>query len=287
MNKIVKILLPLAMVTVLMSSYSAQAAYGVVVGNTFTYDVVESNWDVTIDTSSSSGTGFNFLDVKRAVGTQFTVEVLTVDPLEVDWEMAVGTDTDTGTNSIWDAIGIAFNLILPALLTMMAYPGYFNQTEADLGITIFELFFVDTETVSEIFYDLAETDMEANMTEEEPGLDIDRIGGTFDNSSSTAVFEWHFDMTYVNASLDVDYSGTYVWQYAFDKTAGTMKGYYINIDYAGVAGGIDFTYKMEQKVEEVGYNLPNANGIPGFEWFVAIPIIALLGGLTIIRRKRK
>lgn len=288
MKKTLKIILPLVLALTLIGSIMTQASYGVSIGETFTYDVEKSTWNITVDTDSSSGTGFNFLDVKRAVGTQFVVEVTAVDPFGVDWEMSIGTDIETGSNSPWDVLGIAFSLILPLLFSMGA-PGDFNQTEADLGISVSSLFFVDAEGFSDVFYEFANTDMEVNITEEVPGINIDQIGGTFENTTSTAVFEWHLDASYTNATTDSDFSGTYVWQYAFDKTDGHMKGYYQKIDYSGTAGGIDFSYKVEQRVEEEGYNLPavSASGLPGFEWFIIVPAIALIGGVTIINKKRK
>ena len=45
--------------------------------------------------------------------------------------------------------------------------------------------------------------------------------------------------------------------------------------------------KHVQRVEQVGYNLPGVGFIPGFEWFMVIPVFALLGGIAVVLRKRK
>ncbi|MHA1198507.1 MAG: choice-of-anchor S family protein [Candidatus Heimdallarchaeaceae archaeon] len=286
MKKEIKIILPLVMVAFLFGSTMTQAAYGVSIGNTFTYDVEAASWDVTIDTSSSSGTGFNFLDVTRAVGSQFEIEVTAVDPTSVDWDMTIGTDSDSGASSPFDALGVIFLTFFP-LLIIDAGSMSWNQAEMDLGLEIMSFFFAEPDTFAEIFTALVEENI-ATYYVTDPEFNFDNVGGTFDNDTDIAVFEWHFDLTYyVNGSEN--FAGDFVWQYAYDQTDGHMKGNYMNMDYSGTIGGIDIIYKLEQRVEEEGYNLPNVNAgiLPGFEWFIAIPIVALLGGITIINRKRK
>ncbi|MHA1198511.1 MAG: choice-of-anchor S family protein [Candidatus Heimdallarchaeaceae archaeon] len=287
MKKTLKIVLPILIAAALFGATSTHA-YGVSVGNIFTYDVVASNWDVTVGPDSSSGTGWNFLDVLRTVGSQFDVEVTAVDASGVDWEIQLGIDMDVGSNSAFDGFGLLILLVLPLLFTEdIALT--LDTGEADLGLGLTELFFVDVETFSEVFYEMANTDIETDLSDEDPAINIDQAGGIFDNDTSIAVFEWHLDYTYVNASIDSNLSGTYVWQYAFDKSDGHMKGYYHMIDYSGTLAGVDFNYNLEQKVEEAGYDLPNVGAgiLPGFEWFIVIPIVAILGGIAIIRRKRK
>ncbi len=288
MKKGIQILLPMVVMAILFGATMTQAAYGVSVGNIFTYDVVESNWDVTVGPDSSSGTGWNFLDVLRTVGSQFDVEVTAVDASGVDWEIQLGIDMDVGSNSAFDGLGLLILLVLPLLFTDDS-PLTLDTGEADLGPGLTELFFVDVETFSDVFYEMANTDIETDLSDEDPAINIDQAGGIFDNDTSIAVFEWHLDYTYVNASIDSNLSGTYVWQYAFDKSDGHMKGYYHMIDYSGTLAGVDFNYNLEQKVEEAGYNLPNvaAGILPGFEWFIVIPVVAILGGITIIKKKRK
>ncbi len=284
MKKELKILLPLVMVAFLFGSTMTQAAYGVSVGNTFTYDVEAASWDVTIDTNTSSGTGFNFLDVNRAVGTQFEVEVTAAAVDSVDWDMTIGTDTDSGTSTPFDALGIILLTFFPMLLINAGMVSW-NQTEMDLGLEVMGLFFAEPETFGEIFYEMTQNDI-VTYYYSDPAYDFENVGGTFENTTNIAVFEWHFDLTYVDGSDNL--SGDFVWQYSYDQTDGHMKGIYMDMDYSGTIGGITIIYKLEQRVEEAGYNLPNANGIlPGFEWFLVVPVVAILGGITIIKKKRR
>jgi len=285
LKNILKIVLPLVVVSVLLGATMAQADYGVTVGETFTYDVEAASWDVAIDTSSSSGTGFNFLDVNRAVGTQFDVDVTAASASSVSWDMTIGADTDSGTSSPFDVLGVILLSFFPLLMTDAGIMSW-NQTEMDLGLEIMSIFFAEPVTFSDIFYQMTQDDFVTSVVTD-TDYSFDNVGGTFDNDTSIAIFEWHCDLTFTNASDN--FSGDFVWQYAYDQTDGHMKGNYMNMDYSGTIDGTDITYKLEQRVEETGYNLPAvASGLlPGFEWFMAIPIIALLGGITIINRKRK
>ncbi|MBN1330398.1 MAG: hypothetical protein JXA54_13070 [Candidatus Heimdallarchaeota archaeon] len=282
MNKTLKVVLPLAFIAVFLSTTMVRAEYNVTVGNTFDYGVVASNWNISYGTQTSTGTGFQFLEANHVVGSNFEIEVLTVDTnLGVDWQMTLGTDVDTGSNSPFDAIGLVFILFLPLLLTMGTIS--WNQTALDLGPEIMSFFFLDTG-FSEVFYQLTNQTFVSSLSES--GYDFTNVYGTFQNSTNIAVFVWHLDMT-ISTSADT-LSGTYVWQIAYDQTTGQLKGYYIDLDYSGTLASQSITYKLEQKVEEVGYNLPGVGGfIPGFEWFIAVPALALLGGVAVIIKKRK
>ncbi|NHJ40951.1 MAG: hypothetical protein FK731_13050 [Asgard group archaeon] len=279
-----KIGIPILIVGMFLSMTIVRSDYNVAVGNTFNYDVGVSSWDVTLGTNTSSGAGFNFLDVKRAVGSTFEVEVTAVDPLSgVNWDMTLGTDTDSGSNTPFDGLGVIFLLILPVLFAESTV-GSWDQADMDLGPELFSFFFIDPDTWEDFFYEISQEGFISSISD--PDYEFVNVGGTFDNSSTIAVFTWHFDMTYT--SVGYDYSGTFVWMHAFDKNTGHMKGYYMDMDYSGTVAGESLTYKLEQKVEEVGYNLPAVGGfIPGFEWFIAIPALAVLGGVAIIIRKRK
>jgi len=284
LKKELKIILPILIIGVLLGTSTVRGTYNVSVGNIFTYDVVKSNWDITFGTNSSSGSGFEFNDVKFPVGTQFTVEVTSVTPASgVSWDMTVGTETDSGSNSPLDILGIAFSLFLP-LIFAGSISGTWNQTEVDLGPSILTIFFVEPDTFSDFFYQLAN---ETFVTESLSDTDyqFNNVYGAFDNSSTIAIFEWHFDITFTDT--DANFGGTYTYKFAFDKNTGQVKGQYYNFNYAGTIEGNNFVYKYTQLVEDENYNMPGVGFIPGFEWFIALPVLAILGSIAVIVRKRK
>jgi len=284
LKKIIKIGLPLLIVIIMLAPTMTKADYNVAVGNSFTYDVVKSSWDYTYGTDSSAGKGFQFEDVKYAEKTQFTVLVTAASASSVGWNMTVGGVTDTGINGGGDLFGVALLMFYPLLLGDI--PSSWDQAEADLGPHIFPLSFVDAQEFSEFFYEMS-NDTYISTAMSDPEWVVTNMGGSFDNTSAIAVFEWHFDSTWTDTVSGHNYGGTYTFIFAFDKTTGVLKGYYMNIDYSGQMEFTAVTIKHEQRVEQVGYNLPGVGFIPGFEWFMVIPAFALLIGIPIIIKRRK
>jgi len=279
-----KIGLPILLFIIMLAPTMAKADYNVAIGNSFTFDVVKSNWDFKYGAEASAGSGFSFEEVKYPEKTQFTVEVTAAGTTSVDWDMTVGSVTDSGSNGGFDLLGMLFLMFYPFLLGEI--PSSWNQTAADLGPYIFPLFFVDAPMFSDFFFDMSnDTYMSTGFSD--PEWVITNMDGNFDNASAVAVFDWHFDMTWTDAVSGHNYGGTYTFIFAFDKTTGAMKGYYMDIDYSGQMDFTAVTVKLEQRVELVGYNLPGVGFIPGFEWFMVIPAFALIIGLPIILKRRK
>ncbi|MHA1121736.1 MAG: choice-of-anchor S family protein [Candidatus Heimdallarchaeota archaeon] len=284
MKKIIKIGLPFLLVIVMLAPTMTKSAYNVAVGNSFTFDVVKSSWGITQGTNSSTGKGFEFEDVKYPEKTQFTIEVTAASASQVDWDWTVGTEVVAGHNDASDMFGLALFLFYPLFSTSS---GTWNQTEADMGLPVLlPVFFVDPVALSDLYLEMSnDTYISTAFTDSE--FIITNIGGTFDNTSTIAVFEWHLDMTLTVATDNINYGGTFTYIFAFDKTTGAVQGYYLSMDYSGTIDSIAVSNKFEQRVEQVGYNLPGVGFIPGFEWFLVIPAFALLVGLPIIIKRRK
>jgi hypothetical protein len=278
-----KISITILLVLVILAPTMTRGAYNVAVGNTFSYEAVKINWDIQLGTDSSSGTGFSIDETHYTDKSQFTVEVTAADSVHVDWDLVIGTDTIAGTNFALDGLYFVFALFMPLFYSL---PSTWNQTAMDLGPELVPIFFVDISGMSDFFYELS-NDTYVSTAFSDPEWLITNIGGTFDNSTNIAVFEWHFDMTWTDAVSGHNYGGTFTFIFAFDKTTGQMKGFYQDLNYSGQ---VDFTVqnvKFTQRFEEVGYNLPGVGFIPGFEWFIVIPALALLAGIPIIIKRRK
>ncbi|MCK5184442.1 MAG: hypothetical protein KAQ95_09060 [Candidatus Heimdallarchaeota archaeon] len=284
MKKLMKIGLPFLLVIVMLAPTMAKADYNVAVGNSFTYDVVKASWDLSYATDASAGTGFQFEEANYPVNTQFTVAVTAASASAVSWDMTVGSATDSGSNGGLDLLGMLLYMFYPLLLGEI--PSVWNQTAADLGPSIFPLFFIDAPAFSEFFYQMSNGSYVSTALSD-PEWSITNMGGTFDNATAIAVFEWHLDLTFTDAVSGHNYGGTYSLIFAFDKTTGVMKGYSMNINYSGQMDFTAVSIKYEQRVEQVGYNLPGVGFIPGFEWFLVIPAFAVLIGLPIIAKRRK
>ena len=279
-----KVSIPFLLVIIMIAPTITKADYNVAIGNTFTFDVIKSNWDITYGTDTSFGEGFAFEEETYIEKTQFTVLVTDASISDVDWNMTIGSITEEGTNNPSDLGVITLYLFFP--LFFGNYSGGWNQTEMDLGPQILPIFFVDITEFSEFFFLMAN---DTFVSECFYGTDwtISNMDGSFDNSSAIAVFEWHFDMTFTNAVSGHNYGGTFTMIFVFDKVTGAIKGYYLNVNYSGQMDFTAVTAILEQRVEQVGYNLPGVGFIPGFEWFMVIPAFALIIGLPIILKRRK
>ena len=274
-------LLAIIMITPTMT----KSVYNVAIGNSFTFDVVKSSWDLSYSTDSSTGKGFQFEEVKYAEKTQFTVLVTDASTSVVHWNMSISSVTLEGSNDGCDMM-IAFGDYLFYPLLLGDFSSGWNQTKVDLGPLLFPVFFVDVSSFSGFFYRMS-NDTYVSTTFSTDVWVVTDVSGSFDNTSAIAVFEWHFDMTFTHVASGHNYGGTYTFIYAFDKTTGALKGYYMNINFSGQMDFTAVTAKLEQRVEQVGYNLPGVGFIPGFEWFMVIPAFALLVGLPIIIKRRK
>ena len=292
MNKITKIILPVFIISLFVGMTFAQADYNVTVGTVLTFDVVESNWDISIGPNNAEASGWSFEGESFNTTDQFTVNVTSADALGVDWNMSAGDKFDLGSNSGWDALGLLFVLVYPLLFTMGV--GTWDQATMDLGPEVMTLFFLEPYAFSEFFYNISQEDL-INETITDSAWTFDQAAGNFVNSSSVAVFDWVLNGQYVNASTNTDYSGNYRYKIAFDKTTGALKGYKMAIDYSGTVQGSIVDIVINQHVEQVGYDLGDffftAGGFtfpfPGFGWIGAALAISSLFVLAVVIRKRK
>ncbi|MHA1121734.1 MAG: choice-of-anchor S family protein [Candidatus Heimdallarchaeota archaeon] len=289
MKKLVKLGIPLFIVVMLLGTIGARADYNVTVGTIFTYDVVASTWTVADGTNTGTGSGFTFEGSQFPVGTQVEVEVLAASGSSIDFNETIGSVYDESSASPFgDALGMVLLLFFPILIG--AGTMTWNQTEVELGPALMGIYFLEPDALSEIFTELSNnTYVSSNF--EDPEFVFNQVGGQFDNTTTIAVFDWVLDMDYVNATEGTNFGGLFRFKVAFNTNTGQVKGYNLDMDYTGTVGGTNRQVTMNQKVEEVGFDIGGfafgGGFIPGFEWFVALPAIALLGAIAVIVRKRK
>ncbi|NHK30830.1 MAG: hypothetical protein FK730_05725 [Asgard group archaeon] len=284
-----KIGFPLLVVAMLLSTTLVRADFNVTVGATYTYDTIASQWDLKIGANAGQGTGFSEDGKAYTVGTQILVEVTSASPTSVGYDYTIGSDTYSGTATGLDMLGLVFLMFYPLLFAGGTF--IWNQTEVEMGPEILLWAFLDKDVASEFFWELSnETYVTSAFTDTE--WTFNTIGGNFDNASAVAVFDWVLNAQYVVTADNTDFGGNFRIKMAFDKATGVVKGFKMDMDYSGTVLGSVLDVSMLIHYEQVGYDLGafffGAGGfIPGFEWFIAIPALALLGGIAVIIRKRK
>ncbi|MBN1330397.1 MAG: hypothetical protein JXA54_13065 [Candidatus Heimdallarchaeota archaeon] len=290
MKKMIKFTLPILAIAMLLSTTLVQAEYSVTVGATYTFNVVEASQTISMGSNSGGGDGILFEDHAFPEGQQIVVEVTAESSSTVDYDITVGSIVDSQSSSgFGDIFFVAFTLILPMLYTLGF--GVWNQTAVDAGPGLWGTFFIDT-IMSEAFAEFSnQTAIDESFTNT-GDIQYKKVGGHFDNSTSIAVFDWAYDIQITNSTTNTDFGGTYRWKFAYEKNTGVVKGWKIALDYSGTLEGTVLDIVMSQTVTQVGYNIGNfyfgvGGFIPGFEWFIAVPALALLGGVAIIVKKRK
>jgi hypothetical protein len=284
-----KIGFPLLVVAILLSTTLVRADYNVTVGATYTYDTIASQWDLKIGANSGQGTGFSEDGKAYTVGTQILVEVTSESASSVGYDYTIGSDTYAGSASPLDMLGFVFLMFYPLLFAGGTFT--WNQTLIEMGPGLMLWAFVEPESAGEFFYELSnETFVTSAFTDTE--WTFSQIGGNFDNATAIAVFDWVLNAQYVVTADNTDFGGNFRVKIAYDKTTSVVKGFKLDMDYSGTVLGSVTDISMLIHYEQVGYDLGafffGAGGfIPGFEWFIAIPALALLGGIAIIIRKRK
>lgn len=228
-NKIIRILLVFFFITQFSAALVVKADYSVTLGAEFSYNVVESSWDYSMGTASSEGTGFRFEDQKFSNDKQIS---LTIDYIEIqylEYTMTVDTESKTGLASPLVLAGIVFLLSYPQLF--LSGIEYHIQTEADLGIKIRELFFLEPVNAEDSFNLFCDEESLSSEFQNDEYITYNNIYGTFDSSSDIAVFTWYYDISYVDEGDD--YGSIFTFTLEYDQNTGVLKRYRFDLELDG------------------------------------------------------
>ncbi|NHJ46780.1 MAG: hypothetical protein FK733_03230 [Asgard group archaeon] len=299
MKKALKIIIPLAIMGLLISTQFGSATFGVEVGNIFTYDVIKNNFSVTVGANSGTSTGYEVDDQPFAEGTQVDVEVTAVNPLDVEYELQAGSYYETEYSG---SIGLGLNVIISLLvpfLAIMAVDQPWNQTAIEEKGSPLLIPFVENETTTwQTYIDMA-TDLQTSPPISTASLGVIGINATYSDTVSTFVFELYMsgsiqiNDTLISNYYEVTSTLEHHYQFAYNKADGVMLGMRMEGSVSGTANGTAVSWEYSQHTEKVGYNLPGytfgggGGFIPGFEWFIAIPALAFIGIIAVVIRKRK
>ena len=114
MKKAVKIALPLLLIGMMITTLTSNGVYIVTVGNTFVYDVLESNMNVTYGINDTSNQGYELEDHFFPVGSSGTLNVTQVLATVVNYNMSAGAYTEekyVSSTDIWTLIFYTYSPI--------------------------------------------------------------------------------------------------------------------------------------------------------------------------------
>jgi hypothetical protein len=299
MKKILKVALPLFIIGLFLSVSMAKGAFGVTVGDEYTFDIVQANQAITVGANSGSGSGYELDGQTFAEGTSIELNVTAVGA-DVEYNMTAGTAVEESSSSGMDlAFLTIFQLLFPLLyLEMFAEYDAWNQTAADMAPGAMFIPFVESDLDWNDYIDLA-TDAHASATTNETQTAY--LDGAYSDSTDTFVFELFFggflvgNFTGSNTGnfYEYDVEIQHHYQFAYTKSTGVMLGMRLEFDISGTSNSTAIDISLVSKVEQDGYNLPPYSlGGGGWTWpFPAFGIIAAfaalgtLGVLVIKRRK--
>lgn len=298
-----KVIIPLALISLFLSTQLVTANFGVDIGDTFTYDCVAAERTMTLGSNTGTGTGYTVDGHAFAAGTSVVVEVLEFDDSFFNttiYEIQAGSYVENGSSSTFGfQLGGLLMTVFPMIFAFVfVEESDWNQTEAEEAPGILLEPFVEPEAATwTLFSDFAAEVQTGTSLLSDPAMTGLSIQAEYTDSVSEFFFESYLTGTY-NDTLDngthtylINYDVDHHFQFAFNKANGVMKGMHVEGTMEGTSNStvIEFSYDMH--TELAGYNLPNyqfAGGfIPGFEWFLVIPALGLLVALPIIIRRRK
>lgn len=298
-----KVIIPLALISLFLSTQLVTANFGVDIGDTFTFDCVAAERTMTIGSNTGTGTGYTVDDHAFAAGTSVVVEVLEFDDSLFNttiFEKQAGSYVENGSSSTF---GFQLGGLLMTVFPLIFALGFvdendWNQTEAEEAPGMILEPFVEPEAATwTLFSEFAAEIQTGTSLLSDPGMSGLSIQAEYTDSVSEFFFESYLTGTFNDSITNgthtfiLNYNVDHNFQFAFNKANGVMKGMHIEGTLEGTSNStaVEISYNMH--TELAGYNLPNfqfgGGFIPGFEWFLVIPALGLLVAIPVIIRRRK
>ena len=290
-----KILIPITIAVLILSTTVVQGDYYVTVGQTFTYNVNTSNWSIKLGSNSGSASKCRIFLDSYDEGTSFTVNVTDVVPADsVSWNLTVGSTDYEWQNDDFDLTEITL-LLFKILPYAVSFANTWAQDAVDSGPTIQTFFFFDMaeDATFDHFRFLANSTFWSLGAATDTRLSFTQADGNFDESGVVAVFDWIFDGTITYATpYNFEIEGVERFKIAFDTSTGVMQGYRLELDHKGVIEGQNFEMKLNQEVTINGYTLPafyydKPAGLPGYKWYLPFAAFSSIIIVSIIIRKKR
>lgn len=288
-----KFFVSLMMIGLFLCKAFVQSDYQVSIGETFTYTVNNSYWNIKLGSNSSIVSKFELGSDSYPIGTSFEVEVTNVTYEEVCWNLTTGTNVYSSNNDPGDLGKIHGFLFYLRSYAFIFATGWY-QDVVDRGPRISTLFFLNTDEYP--IFDFFRNHVDSSyLTSEYTWTNnvFRQIEGHFDESGALAIFDWVLDGSFEYTSpSSVHVDGSERFKIAFDKTTGVLQGYRIELNCTGVVENQNYEMNMNQEVCRESYNLPEFHFkkpdrlIPGFEWYIPLIVFVAVTITATIHRKR-
>lgn len=269
------------------SMTSIRAAYGVEVGDTFTYVVKQAsgefNYKTGTITTSTTVNGYTLGDDAVPVNSELTINITAVDASSVAFNISSGEySTVTSTSSLTMGFGLLIGVLFPFLV--LSDEAEFDPTE---GVSLGDwVYFAASDTDWDDFIEAWNTTSEDFLNETE-GADLSlELGSVLENSDRDVRFWLYLTGSIKNATENIDLTVNHKVMFAYDTSSGVLLGYRMVDNLKGTFDGRTTTFKLNLEIVQKEYSLPAfaGGGTPGFEY---IPALLMLTTWIVLLRRRK
>ncbi|NHJ49374.1 MAG: hypothetical protein FK733_16410 [Asgard group archaeon] len=296
MKKILRVVLFLILVlTPLTLSTMVRCDYQVLVGQTFTYDILDAKVEIVYEGSTGSGNGYMLGSTPIGSNTQCLVNVTGVDPAtHVNWTVSSGGVTELGQSSEADLF--AFGFLMVYCLPLYEILGEMTVGDAltfiSLGTGLILLPFWDTYYMYTDFNGFASDNFISSFKEAGPYDEV-TMDGDFKVISNNAVFEWFLGgailLETLNTKMDVQVN--HQLRTVYSTSTGVLQGVKMDSHVKGTSNDKELELWVSYLAEIVGFDMDSytftpVEFTPGFEWFIAIGALSLVTIPIIIYKKR-
>ncbi|MBN1329848.1 MAG: hypothetical protein JXA54_10275 [Candidatus Heimdallarchaeota archaeon] len=304
MKKAIKLIMPLFLIGLIFTTQTIQGEYLVTVGTTYTYDIVNSDYNVTFGIHSAEVSGYEIDGQPFNENTQVVLNITEITEFGITYNVSA----DGYTEEIYDSVAFSmleFYYILmlyPIFMTTQIIFSTWDQSSVEqghLGALMLPFLSVNGTTWN-ILIQLANgihTTGNLYSYTFASGVTMD---ATYTNTTDYFIFDFLLTakiaetVEYMTQGALLNATIEHKFKFAYSKNSGVMSGMRLKGSVSGFSNGtildIDYNYLTERE----GYDLPAfALGrptwpFPGFEYFIAFgALTSLVALIPIIRKNRK
>jgi len=255
----------------MLSPMNAQGSYPVHVGDTFSYDIVKSQLDVTVEDNSTSFMGCD-IGTLVPVGEQFQINVTFAIDSSVAYDQLFQNYSKSSMSTSFylsDALIYRFDTVNYFALSFVTYWSSSCKIYSN-GLPIESIFFFDLEdntwdNMKDALVIFIGDLLAIHTTSIDFSSDI-----KFKETKKEYQAEWYLHMHFANNLSDYVYSLGY--KLVYSAVDGTLLGAHMKGYSRGLWGGYEFDLSFDQQVEKVGYDLDGFEigefkTVPGYNWF--------------------
>ncbi|NHJ39996.1 MAG: hypothetical protein FK731_08185 [Asgard group archaeon] len=301
MKKALKIILPLLMIGMILSIQEMQAAYNISVGSIYNYNVNASSTDIKLGINEANIEGFTLDGQDFGINTEISLNVTSVLPTAVLYNISVGEYSEEASSTILDPAILLSMMFFPIEILEEVTLNEWNQSDIEdlhLGVLMVPFLSVTSTTWSDWIDIVNEINVNGTLESETFGEGL-TLKAKYTNTTDNFIVEFNMrgdlseNITSIDASAIVDVSINHKYLFAYTKASGVMLGIKMEGEISGFSDGTLLEIGYSYNTEKVDYDLPEFEldratwPFPGLGFWLTLSSIGFIAILIHITKKRK